>query len=142
MNKPPPVTKPACNLSPADAEGFDALAELALDMYWSWNHATDEVWRQLDAALWELTHNPWIVLRTVSRDRLNKMLADHAFRKKINDLVQSKNHAEKTAAWFQQHHHLQNAFRLVPFFDAAHRVKKQVADRRGAKAVFFTHVFD
>ena len=25
---------------------FDSLAELALDMRWSWNDATDEVWRQ------------------------------------------------------------------------------------------------
>lgn len=26
-------------------EEFDALAELALDMRSSWNHATDQVWR-------------------------------------------------------------------------------------------------
>jgi hypothetical protein len=37
---------------PADVDGFDALAELALDMRWSWNHATDELWRQLDSELW------------------------------------------------------------------------------------------
>ena len=42
----------------ADIEGFDAVAELALDMRSSWNHATDQVWRQLDPVLWELTHNP------------------------------------------------------------------------------------
>ena len=45
-------------LLPTQAEDFDSLAELALDMRWSWNHATDEVWRQLDPALWENTHNP------------------------------------------------------------------------------------
>ena len=32
-------------------EGFDTLTELALDMSWSWNHATDEVWRQHDPVL-------------------------------------------------------------------------------------------
>jgi starch phosphorylase len=115
MNKPSPVTKPACNLAPADAEGFDALAELALDMYWSWNHATDEVWRQLDAALWELTHNPWIVLRTVSRERLDRMLADSAFRKKVDALVQSKNNTASAPAWFQQHHQ-QAALTCVAYF--------------------------
>ena len=31
-----------------DVEGFDELAELALDMRSSWNHATDQVWRRLD----------------------------------------------------------------------------------------------
>jgi starch phosphorylase len=39
-------------------EEFDALAELALDMRSSWNHATDQVWRHLDPVLWSLTHNP------------------------------------------------------------------------------------
>jgi len=47
--------------------GFDSLTELALDMRWTWNHATDQVWRQLDTVLWELTDNPWVVLQTVSR---------------------------------------------------------------------------
>ena len=50
--------KPIYSLLPMDVEGFDSLAELALDLRWSWNHATDEVWRQLDPALWELTQNP------------------------------------------------------------------------------------
>jgi starch phosphorylase len=53
-----------------DVEGFKSLAELALDMRWSWNHATDDVWRQLDPVLWQLTQNPWAVLKTVSRDRI------------------------------------------------------------------------
>ena len=53
-------------------------------MRWSWNHATDEVWRQLDPALWEFTQNPWVVLQTVSRDKLERVLADPAFRKKVD----------------------------------------------------------
>ncbi len=64
-----------------DVEGFNALAELALDMRSSWNHATDQVWRQLDPVLWELTQNPWVVLQTVSREKLERCLADPAFRK-------------------------------------------------------------
>jgi hypothetical protein len=62
------VIHPIYNLLPTEIEGFDSLAELALDMHWSWNHATDEVWRQLDAELWKITHNPWVVLQTASRD--------------------------------------------------------------------------
>ena len=51
MSKQTPVSHPIYNLLPTEVEGFDSLAELALDMRWSWNHATDEVWRQLDPAL-------------------------------------------------------------------------------------------
>jgi starch phosphorylase len=54
---------------PTDIEGLDSLAELALDLRWSWNHAADEVWRALDTDLWALTHNRWGVLQTVPCDR-------------------------------------------------------------------------
>lgn len=29
-----------------EVEGVDALAKLALDIRWSWNHAADEIWEQ------------------------------------------------------------------------------------------------
>ena len=69
---------------PTEVEGFAPLAELALDLRWSWNHCADNVWRQLDPALWERTQNPWVVLQTVSRDKLKHMLADPAFRKRVD----------------------------------------------------------
>ena len=88
----------------ADVEGVDELAALALDMRWSWNHATDELWRKLDAPLFELTHNPWIVLQTVSRDELEKQLADPVFRGKVSELIKAKELAASAKAWFQQKH--------------------------------------
>jgi starch phosphorylase len=102
MNSQTRVDHPLYNLLPADVEGFDSLVELALDMRWAWNHATDEVWRQLDPVLWDLTHHPCDVLQTVSRDKIRSALADPAFRKKIDDLVLSKKQAAETPAWFQQ----------------------------------------
>jgi hypothetical protein len=45
------VSHPIYNLLPTDIEAFDSFTELALDIRWSWNHATDEVWRQLDPDL-------------------------------------------------------------------------------------------
>jgi starch phosphorylase len=68
MSKQTRASHPIYQLLPTEIEGFDSLSELALDMHWSWNHATDEVWRQLDPELWGITHNPWVVLQTVSRD--------------------------------------------------------------------------
>ena len=87
---------------PTEVEGFRPLAELALDMRWSWNHYADDVWRQLDPALWELPQNPWVVLQTVSQDKLQHMLADPAFRKKVDALVHTRRQAAETPAWFQQ----------------------------------------
>ncbi|MES1982659.1 MAG: alpha-glucan family phosphorylase [Pseudomonadota bacterium] len=83
---------------------YDALAELALDMRWSWNHRTDQVWRQLDPVLWDLTHNPWVILQTAPHDQLERLSADPDFCKQINDLMQSRREAEAAPAWFQLTH--------------------------------------
>jgi len=102
MSEAARTSHPRFGLLPADLEGFDSLVELALNMRWSWNHATDEVWRQLDPVLWDLTHHPSDVLQTVSRDKIQRLLADAAFRKKLEVLVRSKKQAEEAPAWFQQ----------------------------------------
>ncbi len=91
-------------LLPTNVEGFESLAELALDLRWTWNHATDQMWRQLDPVLWELTQNPWSILQTVSREKLRRVLAEPAFRSNIDDLVQSRRDAAEAPAWFQQTH--------------------------------------
>jgi starch phosphorylase len=102
MSEKTRVSHPKELLLPADVEGFDSLAELALDMRSSWNHATDQVWRQLDPVLWALTQNPWAVLQTVSREKLQRVLDDPAFRENIDDLVQARRDAAEAPAWFQQ----------------------------------------
>jgi starch phosphorylase len=115
MNKQISVRKPIyCQLT-TDVEGFDSLAELALDMRWSWNHCADEVWRQLDPALWEFTQNPWVVLQTVSKDKLQRVLADPAFRKNIDYLLRAKRQAAETPAWFQKNH-AQSPLKCVAYF--------------------------
>jgi starch phosphorylase len=115
MSEQTRVSHPLYGLLPTDVEGFESLVDLALDMRWSWSHATDEVWRQLDPVLWELTHHPCDVLQTVSREKLKNMLADAVFRKKIDDLRQSKKQAEDAPAWFQQSHP-QSQLNCVAYF--------------------------
>jgi starch phosphorylase len=115
MNEPTSAAKVDYNYLHADIDGFDSLAELALDLHWSWNHSTDEVWRQLDPALWEFTQNPWVVLQTVSKDKLKNVLANPTFRKNIDDLLQSKRLAAKAPAWFQKIHP-QSPLKCVAYF--------------------------
>jgi starch phosphorylase len=104
MSKQTRAIHPIYNLLPMEVKGFDSLAELALDLRWSWNHAADDIWRQLDPALWELTHNPWVVLQTVSRDQIERVSADPIFCKRVDELVQGKRQAAEASAWFQQTH--------------------------------------
>ena len=86
----------------SDKEGIDELVELALNLQWSWNHATDDLWQELNADLWELTHNPWIVLQTTSQNQVESKLADTSFRKKMNDLVALRELSTSSSAWFQE----------------------------------------
>ncbi len=104
MSENTDIHKPLYSFLPTDIEGLDSLAELALDLRWSWSHAEDDVWRQLDPDLWDTTHNPWIVLQTVSRDQFQKVMSDPEFRKKVDELLAYKNHTASVPAWFQQNY--------------------------------------
>ncbi len=104
MSKQTDVGKSMYCALPTDIEGFNSLAELALDIRWSWNHAADGIWKQLDLPLWELTHNAWVLLQTVSRDQLKRALAEPEFRKKVDELVQHKRQLAEAPAWFQKSH--------------------------------------
>jgi starch phosphorylase len=107
MSEQTPAHQPIHSLHghlPAQIEGFDALAELALNLRSSWNHATDGIWRQLDPELWRITHNPWVVLQTVSRDRIRALLSDPDFRRNLDDLLETRRKGAEAPAWFQAHH--------------------------------------
>jgi hypothetical protein len=65
-------------------DGIDALIELALNLHWSWNHAADELWEELDKALWATTQNPWVILRTVSKEKIKAALGTQEFRRRLD----------------------------------------------------------
>jgi starch phosphorylase len=89
---------------PLDKGVSDALNDLALDLRWSFNHSADQLWGQLDPELWELTHNPWVLLQTVSREKLQTVTSDPVFQKLLADLHREKTLAEASEGWFQKAH--------------------------------------
>jgi len=100
---------------PSNIEGLEELAELALDMRWSWNHAADDLWQQLDPELWERTHNPWVLLQTVKRSQLELQMADPVLQAKIKSLMASKVLAGSKTTWFQKNHP-KSALSCVAYF--------------------------
>ena len=115
MSEDTRASHPFYNLLPTDIAGFDSLAELALNLRWSWNHSTDELWRQLDPELWEITHNPWAMLQTVSRDKIERTLADAGFRNNVDALLQNRKQVLAGPAWFQQNPAQTNLTRIAYF---------------------------
>src|SRR6201997_1027501 len=98
------MSSPAHSNRPSDSAFSDALSDLALDLRWSFNHSADQLWEQLDPELWELTHNPWVVLQTVSREKLQSVTADPKFQRLFAVLHREKTLVEESEAWFQKAH--------------------------------------
>ena len=96
-------------------DGVDALVELALNLHWSWNHAADGLWEALDKELWATTQNPWVILRTVSREKIKAALGAPEFRQKLDSLLRQNRDSYQTDAWFQ-HKHPDAALTTVAYF--------------------------
>jgi starch phosphorylase len=80
------------------------LRDLALDLRWAWNHAADELWARLDPELWGLTRNAWIILQTVSHQRLDACLTDPAFREKLEETLDYYEYHNTRRHWFDTAH--------------------------------------
>jgi starch phosphorylase len=87
---------------PPQPSGYEDLTELALDLRWAWTHAGDEMWKRLDPELWDLTQNPWVVLQTVSRERLQSAMSDPVFQEHLEELLRDKRELADSPAWFQK----------------------------------------
>ena len=109
------ASKPFFALSTTDIEGIAPLVELALDVRWSWNHAADQIWKQLDTQLWDSLRSPWSVLRSVGKDRIEGLLADPTFRGNVDALLEARRQAAQAPAWFQLHHP-DSALRSAAYF--------------------------
>lgn len=85
-------------------KGYDSLVELALNLRSSWNHSADKIWRHFDVELWELTHNPWAILQSVSMEKLIVAFADPKFSCLVDDLLKARDDALSATSWFQENH--------------------------------------
>ncbi len=83
-------------------QGLEGLVDLALDLRWSWNHATDKLWERIDPETWDITRNPWVILQTVSTTRLEELAVDPDFRSFMKDMLTAHEKAIQGDAWFHQ----------------------------------------
>lgn len=93
------------NVVPALPEELKNLAELAYNLYGTWDHQVIDIFRRLDADLWEKTyHNPVLMLGTIKQERLLQMSKDEsfiAFMDRVYDKF--KGHLSQNT-WFQKHY--------------------------------------
>jgi starch phosphorylase len=99
----------------APAPDVGSLTELALDLHWSWNHRSDELWALLDPELWAATHNPWVVLQTISKAKLEAFITRPDVQTRVRRLVEQRHAHLQSPAWFQRNH-LDAALTRVAYF--------------------------
>jgi len=84
---------------PAPLKG---LTDLALDLRWNWNHSADKLWQTVDPELWEASGDPWLILESISRKRLEALAVDAAFIVELQrQLAHRKNYLSKST-WFAE----------------------------------------
>ena len=85
-------------------DALRGLADLALDLRWSWNHSADALWESVDPELWNATGNPWLILESISRDRLEVLAHDDEFLAELKRLVDRRDAYTSDASWYAEEH--------------------------------------
>ncbi|RMG31109.1 MAG: alpha-glucan family phosphorylase [Gammaproteobacteria bacterium] len=98
------MEKRAYGVRPDLPEALEPLSTLALDLRWSWSHVADRLWRRIDEPLWQRTRNPWLILQTVSRRRLETLAIDGEFLALLAALCEEQQAASRGETWFERHH--------------------------------------
>jgi len=80
--------------------GLEILAELALDLRWTWSHGGDALWRTVDPDAWERTRNPWVILQGVPAGRLEALSRDAPFREELDRIVAARTRDRSARTWF------------------------------------------
>jgi len=81
-------------------ESLNGLFELALDLRWTWHHGSDELWRSLDEETWEATGNAWLVLNSVSGDRLEDLAQDPSFQQRYLEQLAAHHRFVHADTWY------------------------------------------
>jgi starch phosphorylase len=104
---------------PALPERISRLAELAVDLWWSWNPDGRQVFRSLDYTLWRATaHNPVRMLWIIPRGRLEEVASDPEFLRCYDRAIAGLDAARagRNTWWMDRFPHLTG--RSITYFSA------------------------
>ncbi len=80
------------------------LRELAVNLHWSWNHASDQLWQRLNPEIWESTGNPVSVLQFTSDAQFEMLAQDQSFLQALEVLVAAHHRYQQDPGWYAQHY--------------------------------------
>ncbi len=85
---------------------INRLHELAYNLWWSWNAEAQNLYRTIDADLWQRSvHNPVRLLREAAPERLQALAEDQTFLEQYDQVMQAFDGYMKAGhSWFGQTH--------------------------------------
>ncbi|HVM01089.1 MAG TPA: alpha-glucan family phosphorylase [Acidimicrobiales bacterium] len=109
------------------------LHELAMNLQWSWNGHTRNLFRWIDPATWEVTgHDPVRLLGMVGRDRLETLTTDRAFMTFLAEVHGDLRHDLEAPSWFRER---TSALRSVAYFSPEFGIAEAVPQYSGGLGV-------
>jgi glycogen phosphorylase len=94
------------------------LRELALNLRWTWDRETRDLFQEIYPGLWNShIYNPWLVLRGTSIKRLDEMAADPTFKERVERVHAGLQRYMAERAWYHKAHPEEEET-LVAYFTA------------------------
>jgi starch phosphorylase len=95
------------------------LAELAVDLWWTWHSDARELFRGLDYPLWRATaHNPVRMLWTMPRERLERAAGDPEFLGRYDRAIAALDNSRTARHSWWEDRFAQTAGRSIAYFSA------------------------
>jgi glycogen phosphorylase len=110
------------------------LQELAVNLRWSWDNRTRDLFRWVDPQVWELTfHDPVRLLSLVGRQRLDQLAADPAFMGFLDEMDADLKRYLEAPRWFQNRG--ASALRSVAYFSPEFGIAEALPQYSGGLGV-------
>jgi glycogen phosphorylase len=101
---------------PSLPPNLEKLRDIAYNIHWSWNPDSRELFRRLDAELWDETnHNPIMMLGNISQSRLEEVSHDDGFKAHLDRIYNVLKNYLDEKTWFQKNDSDLKDFNIVYF---------------------------
>ena len=115
-------------------EALAPLEDLAMNLRWSWDDRTRDLFRWVDPDVWELTfHDPVRLLGLVGRERLEQLAADPAFCGFLTEMHDELRRYLDAPRWFQDRGH--SPLRAVAYFSPEFGIAEALPQYSGGLGV-------
>jgi len=102
------------DVQPHVPERLSDLLMIAYDLWWSWNPQAIQLFRRMDADLWEQTgHNPVAMLGALQQERLDELQHDEGFLAQLERLGHQLRDYKSAPTWFSKSHGASDQPRIV-----------------------------